>query len=70
MIKQNLIGDISSLNLNFEKRYLMRNKWILGIPSADFGATFYKFLIYRIKKSVKIEIYYGRNDHKEDKIKR
>lgn len=48
----------------------MRNKWILGIPSADFEATFYKFLIYRIKKSVKIEIYYGRNDHKEDKIKR
>lgn len=46
----------------------MCNKWILGI-SADFEATFYKFLITELK-SVKIKIYYGRNDHKEDKIKR
>lgn len=68
MIEENLIGDISSLNLNFEKRYLMCNKWILGIPP-DFEATFYQFLITELK-SVKIEIYYGKNDHKEDKIKR
>lgn len=46
----------------------MCNKWILSIP-ADFEATFYKFLIIELK-SVKIKIYYGRNDHKEDKIKR
>lgn len=68
MIEQNLIGDISSLNLNFEKWYLMCNKWILGIP-ADFEATFYKFLITELK-SAKIKIYYDRNDHKEGKIKR
>lgn len=46
----------------------MCNKWILGIPP-EFEATFYQFLITELK-SVKIEIYYGRNDHKEDKIKR
>lgn len=68
MIEQNLIGDISLL-IKFKFRETISHVQQVNIRYSCRFRTFYKFLITELK-SVKIKIYYGRNDHKEDKIKR